>query len=199
MSIRNSLFNFAALSALLTLTHCGYGLRTSKSETLESQGVHTLFIRPFSNLSFQTGVEHTVYNALTQKLASGVRVKLVSSEREADAILIGSITEAQSSVGGTTPAYELEPQGLITRRPETEILVATSYNAILRCQFQIVKKTNPVWSSSFSRAKTFQANNRLGTLGTTNALVNQSEFERALSDLAYEIADEVKESVLYAF
>jgi hypothetical protein len=56
-----------------------------------------------------------------------------------------------------------------------------------------------LWSGGFSKSKPFPANNQLGVFGTTSALINESEFDRVLRDLAEGIAADMHESMLAGF
>jgi hypothetical protein len=85
------------------------------------------------------------------------------------------------------------------------ILIATEYEATLSCSF-VLTRTHPVpgkrailWTSSFSRGAPFAGNNQLGVQGDTSALINQSEFERKLVDLAASMMGDLHESMLAMF
>lgn len=56
-----------------------------------------------------------------------------------------------------------------------------------------------LWSARFSRTDTFQANNQLGVLGRTSELINDSEFERALKDMAESMMPDVHVALLERF
>ena len=83
--------------------------------------------------------------------------------------------------------------------------VAQSYSAGLSCTFTLKKikrkeGENPIlWSNSFSKGKQFPSANQLDVPGTTSPLINQSEFERALGDLAPMIALDAEESMFSRF
>ena len=62
-----------------------------------------------------------------------------------------------------------------------------------------VPKRSVIWSSTFSRSKPFPGANQLDVPGTTSSLINDSEFDRALSDLSRSMMDDVHESMLAMF
>jgi hypothetical protein len=188
---------------------CGYSLQRSKSEWLEKEGIRRVYVRPLDNTTFKPGVENTVYNALIRTLLSHQRVKVVSDEESADAILSGNITSAQFSVAGSTLASDLSPKFGSTLPFSgiklNEIPIATIYSANLSCGFSLTRrepardKSSVIWASSFSRSKPFQAANQLDVPGATSALINESAFERALSEMATSMMDDLHESMLAMF
>jgi hypothetical protein len=56
-----------------------------------------------------------------------------------------------------------------------------------------------LWSMGFSKQKTFPGANQVDVPGTTSVLINDSEFNRALSDLARNMMEDVHESMLAMF
>jgi hypothetical protein len=59
--------------------------------------------------------------------------------------------------------------------------------------------SNALWSGNFERRKPFLATNQLGTFGTTSSLINDSEFDRALIDLANSIGLDMHEDIFVSF
>mgnify|MGYP001574673287 CR=1 FL=1 len=105
------------------------------------------------------------------------------------------------SIGAAVAASVLEPAG----RGDGTTYVASEYQASLTAAFALVRrratpgKKPMIWTAPFSRLKRFPANNRLDVLGTTSALINESEFDRALGDLAESMMGDVHESMLSMF
>jgi hypothetical protein len=56
-----------------------------------------------------------------------------------------------------------------------------------------------IWSGNFSRTKPFPASNQVGAFGTTSSLINESEFDRALGDLAESMMADLHESMMAMF
>ena len=188
---------------------CGYTLQNSRSELLEKEGIRTVYVRPLINSTFKPGIENVVYNALIRTLISHQKVKLVQDPAVADALLEGTVGVAQFSISSPTSATELKPKlGKVLPHSNVDlnnILVASVYSADLGCAFTLNRRVTPMgknkvlWSSSFSRSKPFSAANQLDVPGTTSALINESEFERALGEMATNMMDDVHESMLAMF
>lgn len=188
------------------LSGCGYSLRDSniRSPIIENAGIRRVYISPFLNNSYKAGAEILVYNALIKRISSQSEVKIVSSKVDADAIISGTVNSADYSPAGFTAGSNLEPKALGGSFKNVE--VASVYSAALSCSFQMeargesAKRTNgKVWGASFSRSKSFPGNNQLGVFGTTSAIINDSEFDRALSDIAENMMTDVHEALLGMF
>ncbi len=185
---------------------CGYLLNPGKdSYALTGYGVEKVFVQVPKNSSFQVGIDTTVYHAVVRRVAASDYLKLVQNSDDADAILQSEILAATYGPTTTTPASGLNPA--TSGRGQDKVLTALQYGATLSCRFDLKLKnklkndptTKKLWSSQFARQKTFSANNQVGVLGTTSALINESEFGRALGDLAESLADDVYESLLSLF
>lgn len=200
----------------LTHSSCGYSLQRSNSPHLARRGIRKVYVAPVVNNTYKAGVENLVYNALLKAIASGGGVRLVSDKDEADAILTGTVTTAQYALASSTSAKDLNPKNT----GPSDRQVATLYQASLGCAFALERTRLPkppkklpagvtpesaadfakhIWSSSFGRSKNFSANTQLGVLGTTAALINDSEFDRALHDLAESMMGDVHESMTALF
>jgi hypothetical protein len=86
------------------------------------------------------------------------------------------------------------PSGRIGPLTEAEAKEAALHEGSIR-----LPRTGSLWAQSFSRAKPFLAANQLDVPGTTSALINESEFDRALADLAVSMMDDLHESMLAMF
>jgi len=202
------LLRFLPLLLSLGNLGCGYTFQTSRN-TYSDEGLETVFIQHLSNGTGQSGVEVVVYNSLLRALLARGRWKVVASESSADVILSGSVVSAGYSVGNLQQIQSLQPglgrffsAGLANIPVNT---VAQSYNAALGCQFTL-KLNRPkagqspiLWANTFSRVKAFPSANQLDVPGTTSPLINQSEFERALTDMSTWIAADAEESMFSRF
>ena len=90
--------------------------------------------------------------------------------------------------------------------PPDDTLVTSIYTMKLSCEFELQKviHENPdhlekMWKSTFTRQKQFPSSVLLGVQGTSSALINESEADRALFDLATNMMDDVHESMLAMF
>ncbi|MBI4925890.1 MAG: hypothetical protein HY843_08210 [Bdellovibrio sp.] len=186
-------------------TSCGYTFQRTSKATFGLQTVNRIYVKPMVNNSYKPGVENLVYNALLKKFSLQKNVELVSSQENADALLIGVVTQANYVAGGMTDvAGFLENTILPPEKRFQGLAVATSYTASLNCQFTLLeykdkKEGKSLWGSQFSSSKGFPATNRLDVFGTTATHINESEFDRALGDLAEGIVRDLYESIYWRF
>lgn len=203
--------------ALFQSACSSYGFQRSGSTHFHSLGVKKIYIVPFVNDTYKAGVENTVYNALVKRLSAKKTLDIVQSRSEADAILVGRVSLATFVLSGETAASQLNPTRTIPNLvdPNSSLhvtRVATNYVASLGCTFQLLEKADEIidekfvektgkslWSDGFSRNKGFAANNQLDVVGTTSALINESEFERTLRDIAERMSFDVHESMITSF
>jgi hypothetical protein len=155
------------------------------------EGIRKIYIRPLVNNSYKVGVENIVFNALLKTLVEHRRVTIVNKPEEADAVLEGTVQTAQY-IG-------FAPTVLQNRQ------VTSQYSASLNCNFKLTRQ-NPgpkqkvvLWTGGFSRAKNFASAVQADVRGQTTALINESEFDRTLNDLATGMVAEVHESMLAMF
>jgi hypothetical protein len=203
---KNYLKNYMILGLISTLsTGCGYGFQNSRNPLFAKEDVQKIYVSPITNNTYKAGIENTVYNSLLRTLVAHGSVTLVHKAEEADAILGGSVVGASYGASAATGVSQLNPSGLGATLPTAGFSVATEYTASLSCVFTLSRrvakpdKPSTIWASSFGRAKPFPASNQLDVPGTTSALINDSEFDRALSDLAKSMMDDVHESMLAIF
>jgi len=194
-------FLIAALVA--SLSGCGYALRTSKSSSaLSKKGVHRIYVRPMVNSTYRAGVENTVFNAIVRGVNGFPGVRAVSRPEDADAELSGTVLNVGRSVSSVLKSSDLNPKNL----GSPNILVATEYVAALEVGFELKSVPHEqgaavenLWKGTFSRTKPFPANNQLWSLGSTSALINESELDRSLSDIAELMGRDVVQSMLENF
>jgi hypothetical protein len=172
---------------------CGYTLRGNTRVFFENHQIRTLYVAPVKNNSFKAGVEILVYNALRKRVAQGNYVRIVDSKDQADADLMATIQTANYTPAGITTTDQIAPIG----SGPSNVQIASEYLVSLSISFQLFEhKTNKmVWSDSLSRNKSFSASTYLGSLGTTSALINESDFERALSELSVGVVMDAEESM----
>jgi hypothetical protein len=184
---------------------CSYGFQTSRSILFEREGIRKIYISPIGNSTYKAGIENVVYNNLVRALSASGRVLLVRNAADADAILGGSVSGASYNSNVGTQVRNLNPAGLGGGIATRDYVVASEYMANLSCAFSLDRvKTKPgkkprIWATGFTRSKPFPAANQLDVPGTTSPLINESEFDRALTDLARSMMDDVQESVLSMF
>lgn len=203
MTLAAALRPFGTLGLALALASCGYSLQTSDSSALDKEGIHRIYVRPMVNNTYKSGVENLVYNTLLRALSGNRRIQLVRSLEEADGIFSGTVNEARFYSSAAVTGDLLKPVG--TGGQFANLAVASEYTSTVHCSFALTRRLTPpgknptVWSATFSRSKPFPASNQLGSLGTTSALINDSEFDRSLSDMVQSMMGDVRESMLARF
>jgi Lipopolysaccharide-assembly len=203
--ISNAKF-FGTICLLFIGLGCGYSFQNSKNDLYDKEGVQKIYVSPLTNNSYKPGVENLVYNNLIRTLAAHGKVTLVQNPEDADAILSGTVvTASYMGSGAETTVSQLNPQGVGSTLPTSNFVIATEYTANLVCSFSLVRrsfkvgKRGQIWSSQFNRSKPFPASNQLDVLGTTSSLINDSEFDRVLADLARNITDDAHDAMLARF
>lgn len=185
------------LLILLTVSlssSCGYLLRGNTRPFFEKRGIKSLYIPPVKNNSYKAGVEITVYNALRKRVREGGYVKIVSDPKSADAELNAIVIDAKYEPQGYTTTDQIASSG---QKGPTTVQIAPSYNVTLNVQFTLLdnKSGKKLWSDTLQRQKSFNATTYLGTLGSTSALINESDFERTLGDLSVSTVTDAEESI----
>lgn len=190
----------------VALSGCGYVLKgTRTNETLEKENIRSVFLEAFTNDSFKPGVEVVVYNQMLKAITYSSAIRVVNSREDADAILKGSVS-ASTSVQNVTPASELFPMHPVATNPyRAGATVARDYSAVLSASFtleRVAREGKPagvLWGGSFSQSMQYPANNQMGVFGTTSHLINESEFDRALVDLATKLSIDATENLFSSF
>ena len=197
---------FLLCAPFLLSTGCGYGFQSTKNSSLRKYDVEKIFVRPITNRSFKPGVENMVYNALVRSLRGYGRVVIVPSQELADGILEGTVNNASYSGAGSSYVSSMAPSGVGGSLPTADFPVAGAYSASIECSFRLIrirhKKPQPpdeIWSGTFSNSVPFAAANQLDVPGTTSAIINDSEFDRALGDMARDMMDDVNNSMVAGF
>ncbi len=184
---------------------CGYGFQNSKNPLYLKEGVSKIYVAPLINDTFKVGVESILYNSLIRAFATYKRVQVVHFSEDADAILQGRVTAAGYTGTASASVPQLNPVGLGSNIASSGLFAAVEYTANLVCTFSLTRrkvipgKNTVIWSLTFNRSKFFPGANQLDVLGTTSSLINESEFERALSDISRSMMDDLHESMLAMF
>lgn len=180
-------------SAALFSTGCGYHLQTSENPLSTKEGVRKIYIAPLINNTYKTGVENTVYNALLRTMTAHRRVLVVSDPEAADAVLAGTVTVAT--------VFSVAASGSFPRG----VPISSQYNATLACAFNLIRR-NPrpgqrglIWTWDNTRSKPFASAAQTNARNETTALINDSEFDEALSEVAIAMMEDVHESMLALF
>lgn len=186
---------------LFSFSSCGYSLRTSNFPSkLSREGISRIYIHPVANDTFRPGIENVVFNAVMRSMGGTTGVRATSNLAQADAELFGTVTRVDRPVSGQSKASDLSPKNL----GSSSILVAVEYQAVLDCTFVLKRRKagvapSEIWKGAFSRSKPFPGNNQIWSLGSTSALINDSELDRSLGDIAEQMGRDVVQSMLEVF
>lgn len=186
---------------------CGYSLQRSQNSEFEKKGIRRVFVLPVVNNTFKAGAENLVYNAVVKKISAHRGVSLASRKEDADAVLKGTVVTASFNTDGATSADQLFGNAVLPpeRRGSANISVATVFSATLGCSFLLERKRKPgekpetLWTGTLSESRTFPGNNQIDVFGTTSALMNESEFDRALRELAESVSGDLYEAMFVLF
>lgn len=193
----------------------GYHIvRSGQGNVLAQKGIHQIYIAPVSNQSFHPGIEIAVFNEIQKVIVANGLVQVVQKVEEADAVLEARVISAAYVQSSITGANNIFPREVGPK----DISVATEYTAALGCQFTLketqafrdrlrvkaMKLTMPsepqtLWSGQFNRSRPFPGNNQIGPFGSTSSLINNSEFDRTLKELAENMMYDVHDSMLTMF
>ena len=130
---------------------------------------------------------------------------LVHSREDADGVLQGIVDGAGMSSAGGAAVSSLKPEPIGAGLPSKDFQIPGQYSASLSCSFSlsrriaVKKKSSIVWAAGFSRARPFPGANQLDVPGATSPLINDSEFDRALGELAKSIMDDAVNSMAATF
>ncbi len=183
-----------AFCVMSVLQGCGYNLRGDTRPLFDKYEIKTVYVPPVKNNSYKAGVEIVVYNALRKKLSEGGYIRIVDKEDLADASFSAIVYKAYYDAGAATTANVLS--SVEGNTAPSNVQVATLYTVNLKVAFVLrkLKDSKVIWSDELTRSKTFAATTYLGSLGSTSALINESDFDRTLSDLSLTIVTDAEES-----
>ncbi len=181
------------MAICLVFSGCGYTLRGNSRVFFDQNGIRTLYVAPVRNDSYKAGVEITVYNAIRKRIAQGGYVRIVDQRSLADGEIRATVLTATYSPAGITTADQLAP----VQTGPSNIQIASAYNVNLSISFEmeVLRNKKILWRDSLARQKSFSASTYLGALGTTSALINESDFERTLGELSSGIVMDAEESM----
>jgi hypothetical protein len=185
-----------AVTVALASAGCGYGFRGRKNPWA-AKGVTRVYIPMMINNSLRNGVEVVFTSAFVKEFARGGAFKIVSDEKQADAVVQGTINTFSSAINSLSSVSSLsqDPQA----QSLSDMVLAAEYVANASVTVQLVKKGAVLWTQSFNRPKIYPAGNRFGLQGDTSALINSSQEAIALRDISTFIASDTYDTMLEAF
>jgi curli biogenesis system outer membrane secretion channel CsgG len=195
--------NQFGLAALLVFSifaaNCGYQWQ-GVGNPWARQGVERIYVETLSNETLRTGVESLFTGALLKEIARGKRLRLVNNIKDADAILSGSVITVESAINSSTTVPAIANKDLDATALDT-VVIAADYSAYASVNVQLLRRKDSkvLWSQSFSRSRIYPSGNRFGLPGTTSVLINSSQEQIALTEIAQFIASDAHDMLLEAF
>lgn len=190
---------FLSLILVLNLGACGYTLRGNSRPFFARYGIKTLYIPPVRNDSYKAGAEITIYNALRKKLAEGGYVSIIDDAKLSDAKFSATVVDASYAPLAITTADQIGSAAQVAPlvKGPTTVQIASSYNVTFTVRFLLEdsKGGKRLWTDTLTRQKSFVATTYIGTLGSTSALINDSDFERSLSELSIGLVGDAEELI----
>ncbi|MBI3557655.1 MAG: LptE family protein, partial [Deltaproteobacteria bacterium] len=158
--------------------------------------VKTVYIQVMTNNSLKAGIEIPFTTALAKEFESGGKVRVVGDEKEADAIVKGTIASFTSEFNPSGLTSVSSISNSLDAQALSDMVVASEYIATANITVQLIKRDGPVlWTQTFSRPKVYPAGNRFGLQGTTSALIDAPVEQLALVDIAGFIASDVHDTM----
>ena len=160
---------------------CGYQFGAKRTFP---GGIKKIAIPTFKNQAYEAGIENAFTRALKYEFLKSGFVELVS-EKEAEAVIYGTVGAFQAAVGGTT-----EKKFSSKRKPK---LLATSYSGGAQVEIVIKKKNKkkPLWSYTLSGAESYGAGE--------GHLKNETDQREAIDELAERMMEEIHDRIFLNF
>jgi outer membrane lipopolysaccharide assembly protein LptE/RlpB len=181
---------FLLALCIIFLSACSYQLQ-GRNNPLRELGIEKIYVTQFHNRTFTPGIEQLFSTAMVREIQKSGTFRLVSSEKEADAILSGEVTGSDTNTSSS--------KSLLISTNKT-VDVASEYTADVQCAISLVDKNGrTIFSQSASGSKIYPGAARLGDAGATNSLVNDSEQRLAVQFLASQMMAGVYQRMIDIF
>jgi hypothetical protein len=183
-----SLCSILALAVFFS-NGCAYRLQGAHNPLMEL-GIQKIYVEGFRNATYRPGIEHLFTTAMIREIGRAKAFELVNGEDQADAVLTGTITGADSAPGSTKQVK------VGTRSAD----VAAEYNASVVCAVELRdRRKRLVFSQSVSGSKIHPGSAQKGDAGATAPLVNDSEQRLAIQFLASQMMASVYQRMIDTF
>lgn len=177
------------VAAMLFGSGCAYRLQGAHNP-LKELGIQKIYVEGFRNATYRPGIEHLFTTAMIREIGRAKAFELVNSESDADAVLSGTITGADSAPGSTK-------QIKIGARTAD---VAAEYNASVVCAVELRdRRKRIVFAQSVTASKIHPGSAQKGDAGATAPLVNDSEQRLAIQFLASQMMASVYQRMIDTF
>jgi hypothetical protein len=175
--------------AIFISNGCAYRLQGAHNP-LRELGIQKIYVEGFRNATYRPGIEHLFTTAMIREIGRAKAFELVNEASQADAILTGTITGADSSPGSTKQI----------QIGSSAVDVAAEYNASVVCAVELHdRRKRLVFSQSVSGSKIHPGSAQKGDAGATAPLINDSEQRLAIQFLASQMMASVYQRMIDTF
>lgn len=180
---------FLLLCAIAAFPGCAYQLQGARNP-LKELGIQKIYVEGFRNSTYRPGIEHLFTTAMVREIGRAKAFDLVNSADQADAVLTGVVTAADSAPGST------KQLDVGTKRVD----VATEYNASVSCLVQLRdRRSRLIFAQTVAGNKVHPGSAQKGDAGSTAPLVNDSEQRLAIQFLATQMMASVYQRMIDTF
>ena len=182
----------------LLVSGCGYSWQATNNPW-KSQGIEKVYVNIMTNNSLRAGVEVPFTSAFVKAFSRGNKLKVVSSEADADAVLEATIESVDTTISSATTVPSLTTEKEASEL--SDMVIATEYAASASVSVRLQRTRDKVIliSQNMARTKIYPSNNRFGLSGTTSVLINESQQQLALNEIAAVIAGDAYDTMLESF
>jgi hypothetical protein len=171
------------------LPSCAYRLQGAHNPLTEL-GIQKIYVSGFRNQTFRPGIEQLFTSAMVREISRARAFELVNSESDADAVLSGIVTTAESTPG-STKVYKVGTR---------DVDIAAEYNASVNCLISLHdRRQKLIFSQSVAGSKIHPGSAQVGDAGSTAPLVNDSGQRLAIQFLASQMMASVYQRMIDTF
>lgn len=189
-------FILALCGSALLLSACGYQFQ-GRRNPLKELGIERIYVEQFRNETYRPGVEQLFSSAMIREIQKSRAFTLVNDKTQADAIMTGVITTADSVISSPRQVNIIDPKTGLTVK---QVDVAAEYNAVVQCD---VRLTDPdgrvIFAQAASGNKIHPGSTDVGPQGATVSLINDSEQRLAIQFIASQMMAGVYQRMIDAF
>jgi outer membrane lipopolysaccharide assembly protein LptE/RlpB len=178
-----------ATTALFAMAGCGYHFQESHNPLLDL-GIHRIYVKNFQNMTYRPGLEQYFTTAMVREIGHSKSFDLVNSEKDADAVLSGTITSADEGINSSS-GLTVGTRG---------VAVATEYNATVGCSVTLTdRRKHVIFKQAIAGVKSHPGAGAMGDPGATAPLINDSNQRLAVQYLADQMMASVYQRMIDTF
>lgn len=181
--------NWCILLVALFLSSCGYRFQGLKNP-LHDVGIRKIFVKQFKNETFRPGLEHVFTTAMIREIEKSKLFEIVNDPKKADAIVTGSVTQAEGSPSSSSA---------VTVRG-TEQQIAAQFSGTVTCAVSVEDGLGrTIYGKSETSSKLYPGLALTGRDGASVPLHNESEQRLAFHYMAGEMMANVYQGMVDLF